>query len=138
MLSLGSPQVAMGPACRIGSQQQSLNGVAIGTFRVDPTRTQTYIVNASGTIRPLGQTSLSGSVHGAGFQGGQAGGSITLTFSAGHSVLNLVGPTLRPNTPPPSGTYNYVIESGTGRGERGTVALNFTLSTGAFSAKFPA
>jgi hypothetical protein len=128
VLSTVLPGVTVHPAAVVqGTEYLFLNGKAQGTTRSVPTNPDggaTLALEGSGRITPLGQVRVSGTLHGTGFiQQGQAGGTLRLTNARGSVTLSLVGPTQRGFLPPPSGTYSFTVESGTG-------AYAHTLGTG--------
>jgi hypothetical protein len=101
-----------------GTQYLFLNGEAHGTtrtVRTNPDAGTTVALDGSGRVSPLGQVHVSGTLHGTGFiQQGQAGGTVRLSNARGSVTLSLEGPTQGGFTPPPSGTYRFTVESGTG------------------------
>jgi hypothetical protein len=120
VLSSVSPGAAIHSTALVqGTTYLFLNGEARGAFRqksVNPDIGVTFVLAGAGRVTPLGAVRLSGSLQGTGFirPPGHAGGTIQLSNARGSVTLRLEGPPQGGFTPPPSATYQFSVESGTG------------------------
>ena len=94
-----------------------------------------FTFSGQGTVKPLGNVRLSGSLKEVGFiAGGRAGGSLTLTTSQGSVTLTLTGPKQNgPSSLP--GHFSFKITAATGGYTQdvghGTAVLSLKASTNA-------
>jgi hypothetical protein len=99
-----------------------------------------FDLKGTAVLNTLGKVSVSGTLSGTGFIGGQghAGATITLANSKGTVILSLVGPTQGGFKAAPSGTYTFGVQGGTGQYAHvlghGTVDLTYNAKT--FSLAF--
>jgi hypothetical protein len=73
------------------------------------------LLTGSGRVAPLGQVTMQGELHTPGFVAhGQARGTVTLSNAAGSVTLQLVGPSQKGFSQPPT-TFHFTITGGTGK-----------------------
>jgi hypothetical protein len=93
-----------------------LNGLLEGRYSASsfPDAGTTYALSGKGQVAPLGQTSVTGSLHSLGFiLHGHAGGTLTLADARGTVTLQLTGPLQNGFSPLPT-RFSFVITGGTG------------------------
>jgi hypothetical protein len=117
-------------------QHLLLNGTITGTLMPQfmiPDIGTTFNLNGTGRIGPLGMVNAHGSFHATGFIfHGHATGDLTLSNGAGSVKLHLEGPT-QPGFSPLPNSFQFTIESGTGRFGGATGSGTVTLQRGAGS-----
>ncbi len=101
-----------------GFHYLQIQGTASGSIehpRSNPDTGPAVVLLGRARLKGLGPELVTGKLAGTGFIArGNLGGEITLSNARGHVTLRLEGPSAAGNTPPKSGTYRFVVESGTG------------------------
>jgi hypothetical protein len=132
----GPSQAAALLSTMASKRQLLLNGTITGSLTSQhtiPDVGSMFALNGTGRIRPLGMVHAHGSFHATGFiNQGHAQGELTLSSGVGSVKLQLEGPT-QPGFSPLPNTFQFTIESGTGRFGGATGSGTVTLQKGAAS-----
>ncbi len=147
MLSTASAHLtgAVQTARMSASKSLSLSGRIDGTFQViSTTSTQASAsANGSGTVRPLGFVTATGSLSGSLVPGGNLQGALTLSNAAGDVRLSLSAPLPRSSRAPAQARFQILGGSGAYAGSTGTgtakirlQAVSADVTTGSFTLQF--
>lgn len=127
------------------SRRLSLNGRIDGTFRVNPFTTSqvSLTANGTGTVRPLGSVSATGSLSGNLAPGGNVRGVLTLSNASGEVQLSLSAPLPRSTQASAQarfqvlgGTGAYAGSTGAGTARIRLQAVSADVTTGSFTVQF--
>lgn len=107
------------------------SGTVRGTYREQPAVPdvgRTITLSGTGTVQPLGEVTLSGTIHSLRFvHPGHAGGTLTLTDGDRRAALILTGPSQSGFSPLPSG-FEFTVAAGSRPADLPGGSVHLTLS----------